>query len=140
MGNKKTETTVINFGPQHPSSHGVLRILLELDGELINRIEPEIGQLHRGTEKLIEYKTYLQNIPFFDRLDYVSPINYEHAWVLSIEKLLNCEVPERASYLRMIVSEMSRIGKAIFTISTLGVDLGATTPMLWGFEIRQPIC
>jgi NADH-quinone oxidoreductase subunit D len=135
----KVKTTTLNFGPQHPSSHGVLRMVLELDGELVKRVEPHIGQLHRGTEKLIEHKTYTQNIPFFDRLDYVSPINYEHAWVLAAEKLLQLEIPERAKYIRVLFLELSRISRHLFGLGAQAMDAGAMTPMIWGFESREQI-
>lgn len=135
----KVKTTVLNFGPQHPSSHGVLRLVLELDGELVKRVEPHIGQLHRGTEKLIEHKTYTQNIPFFDRLDYVTPANYEHAWVLSVEKLLELEIPERAKYIRVLFLELSRISRHLFALGAQAMDAGAMTPMIWGFESREQI-
>jgi NADH-quinone oxidoreductase subunit D len=127
----------LNFGPQHPAAHGVLRLILELDGELIERADPHIGLLHRGTEKLIEYKTYLQALPYFDRLDYVAPMNQEHAFALAIEKLLDCEVPERGQYIRVLFSEMGRILNHLLNITTHGMDVGAMTPILWGFEERE---
>lgn len=135
----KIKNSAINLGPQHPSSHGVLRLVLELDGEVVQRAEPYIGQLHRGTEKLMEYKTYTQNIPFLDRLDYVSPINYEHAWVLSAENLAKIEVPLRAKYIRVLMLELSRISKHIFSIGAQAMDAGAMTPMVWLFESREKI-
>ncbi len=135
----KIKNASINLGPQHPSSHGVLRMVLELDGEVIERAEPYIGQLHRGTEKLMEYKNYTQNIPFMDRLDYVSPINYEHAWVLSAEQLLQLEVPKKAQYIRVLMLELSRISKHIFSIGAQAIDTGAMTPMVWSFESREQI-
>jgi NADH-quinone oxidoreductase subunit D len=135
----KIKNSTINLGPQHPSSHGVLRLVLELDGEVVQRAEPYIGQLHRGTEKLMEYKTYTQNIPFLDRLDYVSPINYEHAWVLSAENLAKIEVPLRAQYIRVLMLELSRISKHIFSIGAQAMDVGAMTPMVWLFESREKI-
>ncbi len=135
----KLKNTILNFGPQHPSSHGVLRMVLELDGELVKRVEPHIGQLHRGTEKLMEYKTYTQNIPFMDRLDYVAPINYEHGWVLAAEKLLNMSIPERAKYIRVLFLELSRVSRHLFAIGAHGMDAGAMTPLIWGFESREEI-
>ncbi|MBA4249433.1 MAG: NADH-quinone oxidoreductase subunit D [Candidatus Puniceispirillum sp.] len=129
----------INFGPQHPAAHGVLRLILEMDGEIVTRADPHIGFLHRGTEKLIENKTYLQAIPYFDRLDYVSPMNQEHAFVLAIEKLLNLDVPLRAQYIRVIFSELTRIGNHLLNIATFGLDVGAMTPFLWAFEEREKI-
>ena len=134
-----TKTTTINFGPQHPAAHGVLRLILEMDGEVINKSDPHIGLLHRGTEKLIEHKTYLQAIPYFDRLDYVSPMCQEHAFALSVEKLLKCEVPKRAQYIRVLFSELTRILNHTMNIGTQAVDLGATTPLLWLFEEREKI-
>jgi NADH-quinone oxidoreductase subunit D len=129
----------INFGPQHPAAHGVLRLVLEMDGEVITRADPHIGLLHRGTEKLIEYKTYLQAIPYFDRLDYVSPMCQEHAFALSVEKLLNCKVPIRAQYIRVLFSELTRILNHIMAITTQALDVGAMTPLLWLFEEREKI-
>ncbi|MGR4000985.1 MAG: NADH-quinone oxidoreductase subunit D [Alphaproteobacteria bacterium] len=129
----------LNFGPQHPAAHGVLRMVLDLDGEVIERAEPHIGLLHRGTEKLIEHKTYLQALPYFDRLDYVSPMNQEHAWVLAVEGLLGESVPERASYIRMLFSELTRIANHLLNISSFALDVGAMTPMLWSFEERETI-
>jgi NADH-quinone oxidoreductase subunit D len=133
------KTIEINFGPQHPAAHGVLRLILEMDGEVIERADPHIGLLHRGTEKLIEYKTYLQALPYFDRLDYVSPMSQEHAYVLSIEKLLGCSVPERAQYIRVLFSELTRILNHCLNIATNALDTGATTPLLWLFEEREKI-
>lgn len=127
----------LNFGPQHPAAHGVLRLILEMDGEVIERADPHIGLLHRGTEKLIEYKTYLQAIPYFDRLDYVSPMCQEHAFVLAVERLLGLEVPLRAQYIRVLFAEISRLLNHILNISTFAIDLGAITPLLWGFEERE---
>ena len=129
----------LNFGPQHPAAHGVLRLVLELDGEVVERADPHIGLLHRGTEKLIEHKTYLQAIPYFDRLDYSSPMNQEHGFVLAIEKLLGCEVPERAQYLRVLFCEMGRILNHLLGITTAALDVGALTPSLWGFEDREKL-
>lgn len=129
----------INFGPQHPAAHGVLRLILEMDGEVITRADPHIGLLHRGTEKLIENKTYLQAVPYFDRLDYVSPMNQEHAFALAVEKLLKCEVPVRAQYIRVLFSELTRILNHCLNITTQALDVGATTPLLWMFEEREKI-
>lgn len=139
MLEKEIKSTIINFGPQHPAAHGVLRLIVELDGEIVERVDPHIGLLHRGTEKLMEYKSYLQNVPFMDRLDYVSPLHYEHAYVLSIEKLLNCTIPLRAKYLRVLFSELSRIAKHIFCIGSMANDAGAMTPLVWGLEERDRI-
>lgn len=127
----------INFGPQHPAAHGVLRLILEMDGEVITRADPHIGLLHRGTEKLIEYKTYTQAIPYFDRLDYVSPMCQEHAYALTVEKLLGCEVPLRAQYIRVLFSEITRILNHIMAVTTQALDVGAMTPLLWMFEERE---
>jgi NADH-quinone oxidoreductase subunit D len=127
----------INFGPQHPAAHGVLRLILELKGEVVERADPHIGLLHRGTEKLIEYKTYLQALPYFDRLDYVAPMSQEHAFALSTERLLGIEAPIRAQYIRVMFAEISRILNHILNITTYALDVGATTPSLWGFEQRE---
>ncbi|MFS4438813.1 NADH-quinone oxidoreductase subunit D [Paracoccaceae bacterium GXU_MW_L88] len=127
----------INFGPQHPAAHGVLRMVLELDGELVERADPHIGLLHRGTEKLMESRTYLQNLPYFDRLDYVSPMNQEHAWCLAIEKMVGVEVPRRASLIRVLFSEIGRILNHLMNVTTQAMDVGALTPPLWGFEQRE---
>jgi NADH-quinone oxidoreductase subunit D len=127
----------INFGPQHPSAHGVLRLVMELDGEVIERIDPHVGLLHRGTEKLIEYKTYLQALPYFDRLDYVSPMSEEHSFVLAIEKLLDLEVPLRAQYLRVLFAELTRISNHLLAVGSHIFDLGAMTPNLWLFDLRE---
>ena len=129
----------INFGPQHPAAHGVLRLVLDLDGEIVERVDPHIGLLHRGTEKLMEYRTYLQNVPYFDRLDYVAPMNQEHAYCLAIEKLLGIEVPKRAQYIRVIFSEIGRILSHILNVTTQAMDVGALTPPLWGFEEREKL-
>lgn len=129
----------VNVGPQHPATHGVLRLVMDLDGEVVERADPHIGFLHRGTEKLIEHKTYLQAIPYFDRLDYVSPMNQEHAFVLAIEKLLNLEVPLRAQYIRVLFSELTRIANHLLNITTCIIDVGGLTPFLWGFEEREKI-
>jgi NADH dehydrogenase (ubiquinone) Fe-S protein 2 len=129
----------INFGPQHPAAHGVLRLVLELDGEVVRRADPHIGLLHRGTEKLIEHKTYMQALPYFDRLDYVSMMAQEHAFSLVIEKLLNCEVPVRAQYIRVIFLEITRLLNHIMAVTTHALDVGALTPFLWGFEEREKL-
>jgi NADH-quinone oxidoreductase subunit D len=126
----------MNFGPQHPAAHGVLRLILEMDGEIVERSDPHIGLLHRGTEKLIEYKTYAQAIPYFDRLDYVSPMCQEHAFALGVEKLLGLQVPLRGQYIRVLFSEITRILNHILNITTFALDIGAVTPSLWGFEQR----
>ncbi len=130
----------LNFGPQHPAAHGVLRLILELDGEVVERADPHIGLLHRGTEKLIEHKTYLQAIGYFDRLDYAAPMNQEHAFVLAIEKLLGIDVPERAQYIRVLYAELTRIMNHILNVTTHAMDVGALTPILWGFEERETLC
>jgi len=129
----------LNVGPQHPATHGVLRLITELDGEIVVRIDPHIGLLHRGTEKLIEHKTYLQAVPYFDRLDYVSPINQEHAFALAVEKLLDCEVPDRGKMIRILYSEMGRISSHLMNLTTHAMDVGAMTPILWGFEEREKL-
>lgn len=129
----------LNFGPQHPAAHGVLRLILDLDGEVVERADPHIGFLHRGTEKLIEHKTYLQAIPYFDRLDYVSPMNQEHAFVLGIERLLGVAPPLRAQYIRVLYSELTRITNHLLNIATFAMDVGAITPFLWAFEERENI-
>ena len=128
---------MINFGPQHPAAHGVLRLVMELDGEVIERVDPHIGLLHRGTEKLCEYKTYLQALPYLDRLDYVSPMCMEHSYVLAIEKLLGMEVPLRARYIRTMFAEITRIANHILNVTTHAMDVGAMTPILWLFEDRE---
>ncbi|WP_126172339.1 NADH-quinone oxidoreductase subunit D [Altericroceibacterium xinjiangense] len=133
------QSYTLNFGPQHPAAHGVLRMVMELDGEVIERIDPHVGLLHRGTEKLIEYKTYLQALPYFDRLDYVSPMCMEHTWVLAIEKLLNLEVPIRAQYLRVLFAELTRIKNHLLNIGSHVMDVGAMTPNLWLFELREDL-
>jgi NADH-quinone oxidoreductase subunit D len=129
----------INFGPVHPSAHGVLRLILELDGEIVERVDPHIGLLHRGTEKLIEAKTYLQALPYFDRLDYVAPMNQEHAWALAIEKMLGIEVPRRGQLIRVLYSEISRLLAHLMNVTTQAMDIGALTPPLWGFEQREQL-
>lgn len=136
---KRTKNMTINFGPQHPAAHGVLRLVLEMDGEIITRADPHIGLLHRGTEKLIENKTYLQAVPYFDRLDYVSPMCQEHAFALTVEKLLECDIPIRASYIRVLFSEITRILNHIMAITTQALDVGAMTPLLWMFEEREKL-
>jgi NADH-quinone oxidoreductase subunit D len=129
----------INFGPQHPAAHGVLRLILELDGEIVERVDPHVGLLHRGTEKLCEYKTYIQAIPYMDRLDYVSPMSMEHSYVLAIEKLLGLEVPLRAQYLRVFFAELTRVSNHLLNIGSHIMDVGAMTPNLWLFEPREDI-
>ena len=136
---KEFKTINLNFGPQHPAAHGVLRLILELDGEVVERADPHIGLLHRGTEKLIEHKTYTQAIPYFDRLDYVAPMNQEHAFALAVEKLLNIEVPFRAKKIRVAFCEIGRILSHILNITTQALDVGALTPSLWGFEEREKL-
>ncbi|QPC44803.1 NADH-quinone oxidoreductase subunit D [Kaustia mangrovi] len=129
----------INFGPQHPAAHGVLRLVLELDGEVVKRVDPHIGLLHRGTEKLIEHKTYLQAVPYFDRLDYVAPMNQEHAFALATERLLELEVPKRGQLVRVLYSEIGRLLSHLLNVTTQAMDVGALTPPLWGFEEREKL-
>ena len=129
----------INFGPQHPAAHGVLRLVLELDGEVVRRVDPHIGLLHRGTEKLIEHKTYLQALPYFDRLDYVAPMNQEHAFCLATEKLLNLTVPKRGQLIRVLYCEIGRLLSHLLNVTTQAMDVGALTPPLWGFEEREKL-
>jgi NADH-quinone oxidoreductase subunit D len=129
----------MNFGPQHPAAHGVLRLVLELDGEVVDRTDPHIGLLHRGTEKLIEYRPYLQSVGYFDRLDYVSMMCQEHAYVLAIENLLGIEIPKRAQYIRVLFSEITRILNHLLNVTTMALDIGAMTPLLWGFEEREKL-
>ncbi|MEQ1540615.1 MAG: NADH-quinone oxidoreductase subunit D [Novosphingobium sp.] len=136
-GDEVITNYTINFGPQHPAAHGVLRMVLELDGELIERVDCHVGLLHRGTEKLIEHKTYLQALPYFDRLDYCSPLGMEHSYVLAIEKLLNLEVPLRGQYLRVLFAELTRICNHMLNMGSHVMDVGAMTPNLWMFEIRE---
>ena len=136
---KKVKILNINFGPQHPAAHGVLRLILEIVGERIIYCDPHIGLLHRGTEKLIEQKSYIQGLPYFDRLDYVSMMVQEHAYSLGIEKLLNCKIPQRAKYLRVLYSEITRILNHIMSLTTHALDVGALTPFLWGFEEREKL-
>ena len=137
MAESQIKNYMLNFGPQHPAAHGVLRLVLEMDGEIIERADPHIGLLHRGTEKLIEYKTYLQAVPYFDRLDYVSPQNQEHAFALATEKLLGIDVPPRGQYIRVLFAEIGRILNHVFNVTAFAMDIGAMTPMLWGVEERE---
>jgi NADH-quinone oxidoreductase subunit D len=139
MADALTRNFTINFGPQHPAAHGVLRLVLELDGEVIERVDPHIGLLHRGTEKLIEHKTYSQAIGYFDRLDYVAPMNQEHAFVLAAEKLLGIEVPRRGQLIRVLYSEIGRLLSHLLNVTTQALDVGALTPILWGFEEREKL-
>ncbi len=139
MAETSVRNFTINFGPQHPAAHGVLRLVLELDGEVVDRVDPHIGLLHRGTEKLIEAKTYLQAIPYFDRLDYVAPMNQEHAFCLAVEKLLGLQVPKRAQLIRVLYSEIGRILSHLLNVTTQAMDVGALTPPLWGFEEREKL-
>jgi len=132
-------TFTMNFGPQHPAAHGVLRLVLELDGEVVERVDPHIGLLHRGTEKLIEHKTYLQAVPYFDRLDYVAPMNQEHAFALAVEKLLGLTVPPRGQLIRVLYSEIGRLLSHLLNVTTQALDVGALTPPLWGFEEREKL-
>lgn len=136
---RRLKNFTMNFGPQHPAAHGVLRLVLELDGEVIERADPHIGLLHRGTEKLIEYKTYMQALPYFDRLDYVSMMAQEHAYSLAVEKLLKCDIPVRAQYIRVLFSEITRILNHLLAVTTHALDVGAMTPFLWGFEEREKL-
>ncbi len=136
---KEKKTLNLNFGPQHPAAHGVLRLILELNGEIVEKADPHIGLLHRGTEKLIEHKTFFQAVPYFDRLDYVAPMNQEHAFALAIEEILNIEVPIRAQYIRVMFCEIGRILSHILNITTQAMDVGALTPTLWGFEEREKL-
>ena len=139
MAETAVRNFTINFGPQHPAAHGVLRLVLELDGEIVDRVDPHIGLLHRGTEKLIEHKTYLQAVPYFDRLDYVAPMNQEHAFCLAVEKLLGITVPKRAQYIRVLYSEIGRLLSHLLNVTTQAMDVGALTPPLWGFEEREKL-
>ncbi len=138
-GEQRIRNFNINFGPQHPAAHGVLRLVLELDGEIVERCDPHIGLLHRGTEKLMESRTYLQNLPYFDRLDYVAPMNQEHAWCLAIERLTGVKVPRRASLIRVLYSEIGRVLNHLLNVTTQAMDVGALTPPLWGFEEREKL-
>ncbi|WP_303983611.1 NADH-quinone oxidoreductase subunit D [Dongia mobilis] len=137
MAETHIKPMTMNFGPQHPAAHGVLRMVMEMDGEVVRRVDPHIGLLHRGTEKLIEYKTYTQAIPYFDRLDYVSPMCQEHAFVLAVEKLLGLEVPLRGQYIRVMFDEVTRILNHLLNIPAYAMDVGAITPFLWVFEQRE---
>jgi NADH-quinone oxidoreductase subunit D len=137
VGDVEIQNYTINFGPQHPAAHGVLRLVMELDGEIVERVDPHVGLLHRGTEKLIEHKTYLQALPYFDRLDYCSPLCMEHSYVLAVEKLLDLEVPIRAQYLRVLFAELTRISNHMLNLGSHVMDVGAMTPNLWLFEIRE---
>ena len=137
MAEVQIRNATLNFGPQHPGAHGVLRLVLEMDGEVIDRADPHIGLLHRGTEKLIEHKTYLQALPYFDRLDYVSVMSQEHCFSLAVEKLLGCEVPLRAQYIRVLFAEITRVLNHLFQLSTHALDIGAMSPFLWLFEERE---
>lgn len=137
MAEVEIQNFTMNFGPQHPAAHGVLRLVVEMDGEVIERADPHIGLLHRGTEKLIEYKTYLQAVPYFDRLDYVAPMNQEHAFALAVEKLLGLEVPRRGQFIRVLYAEISRILNHLLNVPAFAMDVGAMTPFLWAFEQRE---
>ena len=139
MTQNEIKPITMNFGPQHPAAHGVLRLVFEMDGEVIERADPHIGLLHRGTEKLIEHKTYLQALPYFDRLDYVSPMNQEHAWALAVERALKISVPLRGQYLRVLFCEIGRILNHILNLTAFAIDVGAMTPLLWGFEEREKL-
>ena len=136
---KKIKNFTINFGPQHPAAHGVLRLVLELNGEIVERADPHIGLLHRGTEKLIEYKNYVQSIPYFDRLDYVSMMAQEHSYCLAIEKLFNCQIPKRSQYIRVLFAELTRILNHLLAVGCHAMDVGAMTPFLWAFEEREKL-
>jgi len=133
------DSHAINFGPQHPAAHGVLRLILEMDGEVVERADPHVGFLHRGTEKLMEYRTYIQNVPYFDRLDYVSPMCEEHTFVLAVEKLLGIVAPERAQWIRTLFAEITRVLNHLLNVTTYALDVGAITPSLWGFEEREKL-
>ena len=139
MAETDIKNLTMNFGPQHPAAHGVLRLVVEMDGEIVERCDPHIGLLHRGTEKLIEYKTYLQALPYFDRLDYVAPMSQEHAYALGVEKLMGIAPPPRGQYLRVLFAEISRILNHLLNITAFAMDVGAMTPMLWGFEQREEL-
>ncbi len=139
MAETEIKNLTMNFGPQHPAAHGVLRLVVEMDGEIVERCDPHIGLLHRGTEKLIEYKTFLQAVPYFDRLDYVAPMNQEHAYALAVEKLAGIVVPLRGQYIRVLFSEISRILNHLLNITAFALDVGAMTPLLWGFEEREKL-
>jgi NADH-quinone oxidoreductase subunit D len=135
----ESDSQTINFGPQHPAAHGVLRLIMELDGEVVERADPHIGLLHRGTEKLMEYRTYMQNVPYFDRLDYVSPMCEEHTFALAVEKLLDIQAPERAQWIRVLFAEITRVLNHLLNLTTYALDVGAITPSLWGFEEREKL-
>ena len=137
MAENRIQNLTLNFGPQHPAAHGVLRLVLEMDGEVVERADPHIGLLHRGTEKLIEHKTFVQAVPYFDRLDYVAPQNQEHAYALAVENLLGIEAPPRGQMIRVLYAEIGRLLNHIFTVTANALDVGAMTPMLWGFEQRE---
>ncbi len=139
MNEQNLRNFSINFGPQHPAAHGVLRLVLELDGEVVERVDPHIGLLHRGTEKLMEARTYLQNVPYLDRLDYVAPMNQEHAYALAVERLLGISVPRRAQLIRVLYCEIGRLLSHLLQITTQAMDVGALTPPLWGFEEREKL-
>ncbi len=139
MAEAEVRNFTINFGPQHPAAHGVLRLVMELDGEVVERVDPHIGLLHRGTEKLIEYKTYLQAVPYFDRLDYVAPMNQEHAFALGVERLLGIDIPRRGQLIRVLYAEIGRILSHLLNVTTQAMDVGALTPPLWGFEPREEL-
>src|SRR3954470_1136072 len=139
MAEHNIRNFTINFGPQHPAAHGVLRPVLELDGEIVERVNPHIGLLHRGTEKFIEFKPYLQTIPYFDRLDYVAPMSQEHAYCLPLEKLLGLQVPKRGQLIRVLYAEIGRILSHLLNVTTQAMDVGALTPPLWGFEEREKL-
>src|SRR5471030_1738288 len=139
MNDNPVRTFAINFGPQHPAAHGVLRLVLELDGEVVERVDPHIGLLHRGTEKLIEARPYAQNIAYFDRLDYVAPMNQEHAFVLAIEKLMGLEIPTRGQLIRVLYCEIGRILNHLLNVTSQAMDVGALTPITWGFEEREKL-
>lgn len=136
---KKVRHYTVNFGPQHPAAHGVLRLILEINGEEIVRADPHVGLLHRGTEKLIEYKTYLQALPYFDRLDYVSMMTNEQCFSLAVEKLLNIEIPDRAKWIRTLFGEITRVLNHLMSVLSHAMDVGALTPFLWGFEEREKL-
>lgn len=139
QGEVAIKPLTMNFGPQHPAAHGVLRLVMEMDGEVVERADPHIGLLHRGTEKLIEYKTYTQATPYFDRLDYVSPMSMEHTWVLAVEKLLGITPPKRGQYIRVLFAEITRVLNHLLNLTTFALDVGAITPALWGFEEREKL-
>jgi len=139
LSERRVKSFILNFGPQHPAAHGVLRLVVQLNGELVERADSHVGFLHRGTEKLIESRTYLKSLPYFDRLDYVSMISQEHTYVLAVEKLLNCKVPRRAQYIRVLFAELTRIINHLLAVTCHSIDVGAITPILWGFEEREKL-